>query len=188
MRVKEYILVSMEPEKNTTRNTLKYLALIVFAVLVVFVVSKISQLSVPQVVIDEVSVQPEQTAFTPTDGTYCYERIQVATPEAPYSSEEHVRLTIAGDSVTGTKEGTQTGPDMTNGFWGDLVGSRDGTNIEVVYSYTVEGSEGKELELYELGEGTLTRLRYVLHEEGDTLVPDRTEAPTRLVYTLETCR
>jgi hypothetical protein len=54
--------------------------------------------------------------------------------------------------------------------------------------YTVEGSEGKELELYELGEGTLTRLRYVLHEEGDTLVPDRTEAPTRLVYTLETCR
>lgn len=133
-------------------------------------------------------VVPDTTiAESDTPQTRCYTRTQLATAEAPYSSEEHVQITIDGTTVTGTKAGTQEGPGVSNGFWGDLEGTLTGTAMELVYSYTVEGSEGKELELYEVSESALTKLRYVLTEQGDMLVPDRTGEPTRLVYTLEPC-
>ncbi len=122
------------------------------------------------------------------DGEYCYGRIQEATEEAPYAVEEHLKLSIAGDAVTGTKSGTQSGPDMTNGYTGTLSGQRmDMVMIDAVYSYTIEGSENKEQELYSIGPNLLTKFRWALKEEGDMLIPDKTEDPSVITYVSEPC-
>mgnify|MGYP003418573236 FL=1 len=176
----------MEPQKNSTQSkTLTILAIAFVVIAVVYLVARYpSSTGAPSV-----SQTPDifEPVFVVADGTYCYTRTQLATTEAPYSSEEHIEITIDGTTVSGTKAGTQAGPGVSNGFWGDLDGTLSGTAMELVYSYTVEGSEGKELELYEVSDSALTKLRYVLTEQGDTLVPDRTGEPTRLVYTLEQC-
>ncbi len=127
----------------------------------------------------------------PVAETLCFGRIQEATPTAPYHVEEHIVLTIDGTSVTGTKRGTQAGPDMTNGYEGTLSGSKLDTTLELVYAYTIEGSTGKELELYTFGTNELVKKRWVLTEEkrnGSTiLVPDHKGEPTLITYTKEVC-
>lgn len=119
--------------------------------------------------------------------TYCFYRDQKATPEAPYAVQEHVQMMITGASVTGTKTGTQSGPDMTNGYQGTLVGEVKDDEIEVVFSYVIEGSAQKELEVYELRSDWLVKKRYTLYENGDVLVPNKTEDPTLIVYKPEVC-
>jgi hypothetical protein len=130
-------------------------------------------------------------SVAPTKGTLCFARTQQATPTAPYNVEEHIVLTIDGTSVTGTKRGTQAGPDMTNGFEGSLSGSKLDTALELVYSYTIEGSTGKELELYTLGANELVKKRWALEEEvhdgSHILVPDHIGEPTLITYTKEVC-
>jgi hypothetical protein len=135
---------------------------------------------------------PAPVVVTPVAETVCFGRIQQATPTAPYNVEEHILLTIDGTSVTGTKRGTQAGPDMTNGFEGSLSGSKLDTALELVYSYTIEGSTGKELELYTLGANELVKKRWALedevHEGSHLLVPDHIGAPTFITYTKEVCQ
>ncbi len=122
------------------------------------------------------------------DGKYCFTRSQKATKEAPYAVEEKVVLDIKGNSITGTKNGTQKGPDMTNGYTGSLSGKREGSNFELTYSYTVEGSKNKELEIYELVEETLVKLRWPLVDKGGVLTPDKTSPPVSIsFYTKEKC-
>jgi hypothetical protein len=134
---------------------------------------------------------PTPVVVAPVAETVCFGRIQEATPAAPYHVEEHIVLTIDGTSVTGTKRGTQAGPDMTNGYEGTLSGSKLDTALELVYAYTIEGSTGKELELYTLGTNELVKKRWVLTEEkrnGSTiLVPDHKGEPTLITYTKEVC-
>jgi hypothetical protein len=131
------------------------------------------------------------SVVAPVAETLCFGRIQEATPTAPYHVEEHILLMIDGTSVTGTKRGTQAGPDMTNGFEGTLSGSKLDTALELVYSYTIEGSTGKELELYTLGANELVKKRWALEEElhdgSHILVPDHIGAPTLITYTKEVC-
>jgi hypothetical protein len=138
----------------------------------------------------------EPTAETPrtpeilpalTDGKYCYHRSQIATPDAPYAVEENISLTVSGNNVSGAKSGTQAGPDMTNGYEGSLTGTRDGENLDVVFAYTVEGSQNKEQELYKWTPTELQKLRYVLKESGKMLVPDLTSTPTILHYESVKC-
>ncbi|MBP9715041.1 MAG: hypothetical protein KBD52_00945 [Candidatus Pacebacteria bacterium] len=121
------------------------------------------------------------------DGEYCYGRIQVATNDAPYNVEEHIKILINGIEVSGTKKGTQNGPDMTNGYEGELKGTKEGDNMELVYSYVVEGSANKELELYNFFTNELQKKRYVLKEENGMLVPDKTNPPSIILYPSETC-
>ncbi len=134
------------------------------------------------------SVTPPPTAFTVTPGKYCFSRSQTATETEPYTVEEHVVLNIGADlHVTGTKTGSQAGPDMTNGYTGTLSGTVVGTTAELTYAYTVEGSSAKELEVYEFSPNTLTKKRWNLTEQNKILVPDRVGEPKLIAYTGETC-
>lgn len=124
---------------------------------------------------------------------YCFAYKNTATEGAPYSVEEHMTLTRVRGEITGTKDGTQSGPDMTNGYTGTLKGKANAEGlIELVYSYTVEGADGKELELFTIQGEDLIQTRYPLVEgryEGVTmLIPERTKALEEMVYTQEECK
>src|SRR5689334_22017160 len=68
-------------------------------------------------------VSTPTTSTFPTSGEFCFTRTQKATESAPYNIEEHVKLNFNDKSVTGSKTGTQAGPDMTNGYEGTLTGA-----------------------------------------------------------------
>ena len=133
----------------------------------------------------------------PTSGQYCFARVQKATTDAPYNVEEHVVLNFDGTKITGTKKGTQSGPDMTNGYEGTLKGATiiggatSADEMELTYSYIVEGSKNRELEDYTMENENLIKNRWVLHEakiNGESiLVPDYVGDPTLITYTREDC-
>lgn len=130
----------------------------------------------------------EETPVVETTPTkVCYARTQVATETEPYEVSEKITLSIEGDVVTGTKSGTQKGPDMTNGYEGTLRGTKSGDDLELTYSYTIEGSENKELELYTMSDTGLQKHRYVLIEENDILVPDKTSEVKQIEYPNAIC-
>lgn len=134
---------------------------------------------------------PEAPSGVPTSGRYCFVRIQQATETAPYSSEEHVVLDFNGAQVSGIKKGTQAGPGVSNGFEGTLSGTTIEDEIELTYVYTVEGSEGRELEVYTFADKNLIKKRWVLEEKKingeNILVPDYIGEPTLYTYTVEAC-
>ncbi len=133
----------------------------------------------------------EITSGVIADGTYCYGRLQIASTEAPYNVEEHITITISDGQVMGVKTGTQNGPDMTNGYEGTLTGTIDNSLLELTYAYTIEGSQGKELEIYSLDLDNLVKNRWSLidvKKNGETiLVPDMIGEPTLITYTKEVC-
>ena len=112
----------------------------------------------------------------------CYKYHQIATASAPYAVDEYISMKIDGTKVSGIKNGTQNGPDMTNGYTGTLEGTLEKGLMTLIYSYTVEGSQGKEKELYKVVTSGLQKLRYPLKEEGNILVPDMTKKFTTLPY------
>jgi hypothetical protein len=122
-----------------------------------------------------------------TDGTYCYVRDQKAIPEAPYSVSETIKIYVTGSDVNGTKTGTQSGPDMTNGYAGSLIGTRDANHLTLVFDYTIEGSSNREQELYDWTPTELHKLRYTLKESGTMLVPDLSTTPQTIIYTSIPC-
>lgn len=147
---------------------------------------EIKNLLVPEVV--EFVKETETTSKEISDGKYCFYRKQVATDAEPYSSEESVVLNILNNRVSGTKTGVQSGPGVSNGFKGSLTGSVKDGEVEVVYAYTVEGSNGKEREIYVFEGEDLVKLRYRLIDNFDgELLPDRSEEPKRLIYAKSNC-
>lgn len=122
------------------------------------------------------------------DSRSCYEYTHTATTDEPYTNYELVDITREGDAITGTKKGTQSGPDMTNGYEGDIVGTINDDMINVIFSYVIEGSSQKEKEIYRVGEDSLTKLRYVLVEEAGVLVPDLSSSLKELVYEKVACQ
>jgi hypothetical protein len=119
--------------------------------------------------------------------TSCYERSLVATSDAPYSVEENIKVTIDGISVSGIKSGTQSGPDMTNGYIGTLVGTKEGDALNVLFSYTIEGSNQAEREQYVVRDQDLIKLRYPLIDQGKELVPDTSQSYVEQVYESVSC-
>ncbi len=123
---------------------------------------------------------------------YCFGRVQEASKDAPYRVEEHMSLTRVRGEITGTKSGTQRGPDMTNGYEGTMKGEAKDGYLEFVYSYTIEGSKQKELERYVIDGADLVKQHYVLKEEkrnGETvLVPDLSSTPISITYKAELFR
>jgi hypothetical protein len=91
--------------------------------------------------------------------------------------------------VTGTKSGTQKGPDMTNGYNGTIVGTLNNDTINDVFSYTIEGSSNKEAEIYRSREDQIgiEKMRYPLIEKSKILVPDVTKEFTVLLYARVGC-
>ncbi|MEI7688628.1 MAG: hypothetical protein WCI91_00405 [Candidatus Nomurabacteria bacterium] len=109
------------------------------------------------------------------DGRQCYTYNHEATKTEPYKVSEFMDITIKGESVIGTKKGTQSGPDLTNGYTGSIIGTLNKDTITSVLSYTVEGSKGKEKEIYKADKTGIEKLRYPLIEEKGVLVPDITK-------------
>ncbi len=136
-----------------------------------------------------------QVRFAHTPKKKCYIHYHAATTKAPYTVREYIELIQQKDGrFTGVKRGTQSGPDMTNGYEGTLSGviGRGGA-LEVVFDYVVEGSRNRELEIYQkvrgpqgrYGPGSeigVTKLRYPLIEREGVLVPDTTQKYSPIHY------
>src|SRR3989344_203666 len=112
----------------------------------------------------------------PSTGEYCFTRTQKATKDAPYNVEEHIVLNFDDSRVTGTKRGTQNGPNMNNGYEGTLEGSIIENEMELTYAYTIEGSQNRELEVYTFTNEDLVKKRWALKDKiingKSILVPD----------------
>lgn len=130
----------------------------------------------------------EEIVVESRDGKYCFVYNHSATEEEPYKTSENVSLEILGDKVSGSKSGTQEGPDMTNGYQGSIEGSIIGNTIEVVFSYVVEGSAGKELEIYELEGDSLKKRHYQLKEGKGMLIPDKEKELESIYYSKVSCK
>ena len=120
--------------------------------------------------------EPVQQPITLMDGRQCYTYSHNATADAPYTTSEFIDLTISGNSVRGTKTGTQSGPDMTNGYTGTIAGTLADNKITDAYAYTVEGSKNTEHEIYQAGLTGIDKLRYPLIDKfKNGLFPDTTK-------------
>lgn len=117
----------------------------------------------------------------------CYEYIHTATLESPYTVFEKIEIKVDGNMVEGVKSGTQSGPDMTNGYEGTLIGTYEKNIAEVIFSYVIEESAQKEKEIYEVSENMLTKIRYVLEEVDGVLVPDFDSIPHHIEYKEVAC-
>ncbi len=121
------------------------------------------------------------------DGRQCYTYNHEATTDEPYKVSELIDLTITGTKVTGTKSGTQKGPDMTNGYTGTISGTSDKNTITDIFSYTIEGSHGKEKEIYQTSKTGIEKLRYPLIEEKGILIPDMSKDFKAMEYARVGC-
>ena len=123
------------------------------------------------------------------DGRQCYTYNHEATKTEPYTVNEFIDMTIKGGVVSGTKTGTQKGPDMTNGYSGTFTGTRRGDTFDVVYSYIVEGAKNKEKEIYKtrLDQIGIEKLRYPLIEKSGMLIPDTTKEFKTMLYSRVGC-
>lgn len=121
-------------------------------------------------------------------GPYCFTYSHDASDDAPYTVSEYLSYTRSRDRIIGTKEGTQAGPDMTNGYRGSFEGTLTSEGFSGVYTYTVEGSTQKEEEDYVLTDTALSQIRYPLHEKDGVLVPDRTQKISVKEYSRTPCR
>lgn len=156
-------------------------AVIVVAVGIYFIIQS-QRKSADPVVTNPVD-QPVQQAIKFADGRQCYTYSHEATKEEPVTSTEFIDMTIAGTTVTGTKHGTQSGPELTNGWEGTLNGSITGDTMTVAFAYTVEGSKNTEQEIYQASLAGIDRLRYPLIDKyKDGLFPDTTKDFTRISY------
>lgn len=122
------------------------------------------------------------------DGKYCYQYSQKATEKESYSVEEYSEIVINGNAVSGLIRGSQSGPDMSNGYDGSLEGTREGNTLKLRFKYVIEGSSGEEVQLYSIDENTLTKHRYELKEEGGVLVPNMDKFVKDIVSTKVSCR
>lgn len=140
------------------------------------------------IVIDPITKNPvEQQVVKLVDGRQCYTYSHDATDTEPYATTEFIDINISGSVVTGTKKGTQRGPDMTNGYTGVIEGVLENNKIKSIFSYTIEGSKNKEEELYQAGLTGIEKLRYPLQEEKGILVPDTTKEFKVLKYARVGC-
>lgn len=129
-----------------------------------------------------------QQSIKLVDGRQCYTYSHQGTPDAPYTTSEFIDMTIAGTKVTGTKHGTQSGPDMTNGYEGTLIGELAGDTLNVAFAYTIEGSKNTEHEIYQASLVGIDKLRYPLIDKfKDGLFPDTTKKFQRISYARVGC-
>lgn len=160
--------------KKLLTVSLAVVAGIVIAVGIYFIIQ--SQKKTADPAVDAVVTEPIQQPIKLVDGRQCYTYSHDATKEEPVTSTEFIDMTIAGTKVTGTKRGTQSGPELTNGWEGTLTGDLAGDTINVAFTYTVEGSKNTEHEIYQASLTGIDKLRYPLIDKyKDGLFPDTTK-------------
>ena len=121
------------------------------------------------------------------EGRQCYTFNHEATKDEPYTVNEFMDITIKGGNVVGTKMGAQSGPDITNGYTGDIKGTIENKSMNVIFSYTVEGSSNKEKEIYQASKTGIEKLRYPLIDSNKILTPDTTKEFKILNYSRVEC-
>jgi hypothetical protein len=124
------------------------------------------------------------------DGEYCYSYNHESTVASPYKVSEFIKINIAGFSVSGVKTGNQSGPDLTNGYEGSLDGTIENDNMNLVFSYVIEGAHNMEAEIYKVrsDQTGLEKLRYPLTEGKDMLIPDTTKEFQTILYSRVGCQ
>jgi hypothetical protein len=147
-------------------------------------VNKIISSETPPVIIEAVA---HQANLVLKDGRQCYTYNHEGTKDEPYTVNEFIDITISGAKVTGTKTGTQSGPDMTNGYSGKITGTLENNAITDIFSYVVEGSHNQEEEIYKASLTGIEKLRYPLIEVRGILVPDKTKPFTAMLYARVGC-
>ena len=147
----------------------KKISIIVLVVLVVVVAYFVFRQKRVESTVD---IMPTQQVVKLVDGRQCYTYSHDATTTEPYATTDYIDITISGSRVTGTRYGTQKGPDMTNGYTGTMEGIIENNKITSILSYTIEGSKNKEQEIFQAGLTGIEKLRYQLLEGEDMLVPD----------------
>ena len=158
------------------------------AILILAFRTNFSTLPKQQVATDVLPSESSQLDATLSqDHAYCFVYRHAGTADEPYTVEEHLILQGTREDFTGVKSGTQSGPDMTNGYTGTIVGSVTSNVIEDIYSYTIEGSKQKEKEIYIFSGMDLVKERYPLVDQGGVLVPDTTGTRRDLTYVREVC-
>ncbi len=120
-----------------------------------------------------------QAVVVLADGRQCYTYSHDATADAPYTVHEFIDITIAGTKIIGT--------NMTNGYSGTITGTLENNSITDIFSYTVEGSQNKEKEVYRAGLVGIEKKRYPLIEVNGMLVPDTTKDFQILSYARIVC-
>ena len=128
-----------------------------------------------------------QANITLVDGRQCYTYSHDATKTEPYKVSEFIDITIKGSTVTGTKTGNQSGPDMANGYSGKISGTLLNNAITAIYSYTIEGSIGREQEIYKPSPTGIDKIRYPLVNTGNILVPDTAKEYKLMHYSRVEC-
>lgn len=142
----------------------------------------------PAVIITKEPDEPKVKTLAVDDGTFCFVHSHLATKAAPYASTEHAVMIRMGGVITGTKTGTQSGPGVSNGYTGTIKGTISENLVTVIYSYTVEGSQGREKEEYQVTNTELIKHHYQLKDEKGILVPDKKKIERDpLMYTRELC-
>ena len=176
-------------------NFIKFVRIFLLVLIIIGIGLLVTQkLWVPKLV-DKILLSEQVPVFIPEvqpnitlkDGRQCYTYNHEGTTSEPYTVNEFIDINIKGATVTGTKSGTQKGPDMTNGYNGTIVGTLDKDTITDIYSYVVEGSHNKEKEIYKVSKTGIEKLRYPLIEKGDMLVPDTTKEFKTLLYARVGC-
>lgn len=123
------------------------------------------------------------------NGRQCYTYNHEATKAEPYTVNEFIDITVKGNLINGTKTGSQNGPDMTNGYNGIISGTINKDTINDTFSYIIDGSKGKEEEIYKTKEDLIgiEKMRYPLIEHNGILVPDTTKEYKTMLYARVGC-
>ncbi len=168
------------------------LILLIVGAFVVYLYSSLSEMAeIDQQIEENTPIEktnlPEVAIFA--DGEQCYTYSHAATTNEPYKVSETMKINVRGGLATGTKSGTQEGPDMNNGYNGTLTGTIREGMLDVVFAYTIEGSQNKEKEIYRprADQTGIEKLRYPLVEEKGILVPDTTKEMKVMFYSKVGC-
>jgi hypothetical protein len=160
---------------------------ILFVVLIVLIIASGIFLKNKKVIAPTEEIKVLPVVEEKIEGRNCFVYKHEATKDEPYKVSETIDINVSGSVVTGTKKGTQAGPDMTNGYEGSLKGTLDKDVMNVVFSYVVEGSANKEKEIYLVKKDILEKLRYPLIEGKNMLIPDTTKEYKTLDYIRVDC-
>lgn len=160
---------------------------ILFVVLIVLIIASGIFLKNKKVIAPTEEIKVLPVVEEKIEGRNCFVYKHEATKDEPYKVSETIDINVSGSVVTGTKNDTQAGPDMTNGYEGSLNGILDKDVMNVVFSYVVEGSANKEKEIYLVKKDILQKLRYPLIEGENMLIPDTTKEYKTLDYIRVNC-
>ncbi len=122
------------------------------------------------------------------EGRSCFLYLSLKTETSPYEVKEYLDLFTKGNNVDGKKYGTQVGPDLSNGYYGEFSGVLNKKILSGKTLFEIEGSTIIEHEEYEIQKEKIIKKRWPLGEIDGELQPNKTNPPVSLQeYNLINC-